>query len=54
MSEIKPLLNCPKGAKTEEEIIQCFDPDETCMHCDNFIIEDGLIHCKFNRCEVRE
>lgn len=42
-------IDCKKGAKTEKEIIEVFDTDDTCMHCDNFIIDNGLIHCKFNK-----
>lgn len=45
MEEIK----CEKGCKTEDEVVDKFDADDTCMKCPNVIYRDGVISCKYQR-----
>ena len=43
------IHNCKKNAKSEEQISECFNADETCMSCDNIVYKDGVISCKYSR-----
>ena len=43
------ICDCPKGAKTTDEIIIKFDGNNECENCDKLVFKNGTLSCRYSQ-----
>ena len=43
------VTDCPKGAKTTDEIVMKFDGQNECENCDKLVFKNGVLSCKYSQ-----
>ena len=43
------ICDCPKGAKTTDEITVKFDGANECENCDKLVFKNGTLSCKYSQ-----
>lgn len=43
------ITDCPKGAKTTDEITLKFDGNNECENCDKLVFKNGTLSCRYSQ-----